>query len=69
MIEKKFVSGGRCVNCGHGMIFSYEERIEGLFHLGDLVCVACGVSQFQRCLDVKLPEVAPDFGPLFGGAK
>ena len=69
MNERKWVTGDNCVSCGHGRVFFFDERTEdgpdGHKHFGDLVCAACGASQFQGCLDVQLPDAAPEPGPLF----
>jgi hypothetical protein len=69
MNERKWVTGDNCVSCGHGRIFFFDERTEdgpdGHKHFSDLVCAACGASQFQGSLDVQLPDLAPNLGPLF----
>jgi len=71
MEERKWIIGDDCVSCGHGHVFFFDERVEdgpdGHKHFGDLVCGACGASQFQGCLDVQLPDVVPEPGPLFKG--
>jgi len=73
MIERKCVRGENCISCGYGRIFIIEERTEygpdGREHFEDLICGACGASQFQGHLDVQLPDAGPDLGPLFGGAR
>jgi len=74
MYLRKWMTGDDCVSCGHGRVFFFEERIEeggpdGPEHFGDLICAACGASQQQRCFDYQVPEVVPDFGPLFGGSR
>jgi len=74
MIERKCVKGDNCVSCGHSRIFILEERTEyvpeGREHFEDRICAACGASQFQGRLDVQLPDVEPEPGPLFeGGAQ
>lgn len=74
MIERKSVTGEPCISCGHGRIFILEERTvygpDGREHFEDLICAACGASQFQGSLDVQLPDAAPEPGPLFkGGAQ
>jgi hypothetical protein len=72
---RKWVTGERCISCGHSRVFFYEERTEdggpdGPEHLGDLICAACGSSQFQETLiDLGVSEHKPDLGPLFGGVK
>jgi hypothetical protein len=71
MIERKCVTGENCISCGHSRIFILEERTEyrpdGREHFEDLICAACGASQMQGNLDVQVPDVAPELGPLFGG--
>jgi len=71
MNERKWITGDNCISCGHGRVFFFDERIEdgpdGHKHFGDLVCGACGASQFQGHLDVQLPDAAPEPGPLFKG--
>jgi len=71
MNERKWITGDNCISCGHGRIFFFDERTEdgpdGHKHFGDLICGACGASQFQGCLDVQLPDPAPEPGPLFKG--
>jgi hypothetical protein len=73
MEERKLTTSDNCVSCGHGRIFIVEERTEygpdGREHFEDLICAACGASQFQGRLDVQLPDVRPELGPLFGGAR
>ena len=71
---RKWVTGENCISCGHGRVFFYDERTgdgpNPWEHFGDLVCAACGSSQFQETLiDLKASAPAPDQGPLFGGAK
>jgi len=71
MIERKCVTGENCISCGHSRIFILEERTEyrpdGREHFEDLICAACGASQFQGRLDVQLPDAVPEPGPLFKG--
>jgi len=71
MIERKCVRGENCISCGYGRVFFYDERTEdgpdGREHFEDLICAACGASQFQGHLDVQLPDAAPEPGPLFKG--
>jgi len=73
-IKKHWETGDDCVSCGHGHVFFFEERTEddgrgGKLHLGDLICANCGASQQQSCFDYQVPQVEPEQGPLFGGAK
>jgi len=71
MIERKCVTGNNCIACGHGRIFILEKRTEygpdGREHFEDLICAACGASQVQGHLDIQVPDVAPEPGPLFKG--
>jgi len=77
MIERKCVRGENCILCGHGRVFILEERTEygpdGRQHFEDLICAACGASQVQGRLDIQVPDtrpnVEPELGPLFGGAR
>jgi hypothetical protein len=71
MNERKWITGDDCISCGYGRVFFFDERTEdgpdGRKHFGDLICAACGASQKQGCLDIQLPNSAPEPGPLFKG--